>query len=45
MATLDQTIKDKPKLRKYFSDELPRVTGKESVWKAFLKRSGHQLEG
>jgi hypothetical protein len=45
MATLHPDVKDMPKVKKYFADELPKVTGNETVWKAFLKWSGHQLSG
>jgi len=34
-----------PKLQKYFADQLPKLTAKTDIWNAFLKWSGHQLDG
>lgn len=44
MAILDKDI-NMPKLRKYFDDQLPKLSSKTDVWNAFLKWSGHQLDG
>ena len=45
MASLHADVKNMPKVEKYFADELPKVTGNQTVWNAFLKWSGHQING
>ena len=45
MAALHADVKNMPKVEKYFADELPKVTGNQTVWNAFLKWSGHQIDG
>jgi hypothetical protein len=45
MATLHADVKDMPKVKKYLSDELPKVTGNQTVWKALLTWSGFQEGG
>src|SRR5262245_46179746 len=45
MATLHPDVKDLPKVKKYLADDLPKVTGNQTVWKAFLTWSGFQEGG
>jgi hypothetical protein len=45
MATLHADVKDMPKVKKYLADQLPKVTGNQTVWTAFLKWSGYQIAG
>lgn len=42
MATLHQDV-NMPYVRDYFAQELPKVSGNQRVWAAFLKWSGYQV--